>query len=320
MKLQMDVQVGQIEGGLGPGRFIEVQQSERGRAVGGDDLPGMQASVGPYQRIRGSPDQGPGHLLRRGTQGVALGCQFRDVFIVLQPEVHHPPHLRGFQLCRMERKAVEDALSGAALRPVQLRDPGARPFLPRAGERFVGDRSLPRTQIRQSRSRDGTENDDVLGSPGKDPGGREGAGVQQDVQLCAALGGYRGAAGPEDFNVSALRPDDRPVVGPILDEFPLLRFRPQGGQPRIVRRDEFEVRVTQACSPDAGPSGCQDLQYVASWGLIRPSPADLPDCAGIVVGGPGDGRGPVHVISSFRRNPFRGSSMDDNNEERMKGA
>jgi hypothetical protein len=100
---------------------------------------------------------------------------------------------------------------------------------------------------------------------------------------------------------AALRPDDRPAVGPIRNHFPLLRFRPQGGQSRIVRRDEFEAPVTQMGSPDAGPSPSPNLQNVVSRRPNGPRPTNVPGCAGNVDGGQGDGRGPAQVISSMIR-------------------
>ena len=72
---------------------------------------------------------------------------------------------------------------------VLLGDPGARPFLPRAGKHFVADPGSVAAQLRHGQSRDGTEYDDAGGTAGKDFGGCEGAGVQQDFRLRAAFGG-----------------------------------------------------------------------------------------------------------------------------------
>ena len=94
----MDVQDGEIAGGLGLGGVVEVQHAERGPAVAGDDLPVVQVSVAPDQRVRCGPEQLRRHVLGRGTQRVALGGQFGDVLGVPQPPFHPAGDVGHFRL------------------------------------------------------------------------------------------------------------------------------------------------------------------------------------------------------------------------------
>ncbi len=85
------------------------------------------------------------------------------------------------------------------------------------------------------------------------------AGVQQGVHLCAAFSGGTGTAGRVNLDVAVFRPDDRPFIGHIRNDFALLCFRPQSGKSPIIRRDEFKMPLTQMGAPDTGPSRCQNL-------------------------------------------------------------
>ena len=210
MQFQMNVQVGEIEGGLGLGGVVEIQQAERRAAAAGEDLLGRGGlrAPRPVDPVRSGAVFGSRR--RPGNQRVALGCGFRDVAVVPQPAVHPPPQIGDFHLRGM------DGQGGQRLRgrvgAAHLGGPGELTISPTPVETFIAETCGVLAHIPEGRSGNGAENDDVRGAPqhlgrGEGPGSRR-------MSVCAQRSaGTTAPPGRKTLMYPALGPDDARMYG-----------------------------------------------------------------------------------------------------------